>query len=111
MTKIVINTAYGGFYLTEEATARYVELKGNGARKVESDVYVYWVLPDSTDFINENIDRDDPVLVQVVEELGGEVAGDSLEVVEIPAGTTYRIAEYDGKEWIEERDKIKWKIA
>ena len=50
------------------------------------------------------VSRDDPVLVQVVEELG-EVADGShaeLKVVEIPDDVNWEIAEYDGNEHVAE---------
>jgi hypothetical protein len=52
----------------------------------------------------KDLKRDDPILVQVVEELGDE-AGDShaeLTVVEIPDDVEWTIQEYDGTEWVAE---------
>jgi hypothetical protein len=48
--------------------------------------------------------RADPLLVQVVEELGCEAddAHASLEVVEIPDGIEWYIHDYDGRETIHE---------
>ncbi len=48
--------------------------------------------------------RDDPALVQVVEELGKAANGShaELSIVEIPADVEYVIEEYDGTEWIAE---------
>ena len=54
------------------------------------------------------MDRHDPKLVQVVEELGGNhrkgASGSyaELRIVEIPDGTEYEIEEYDGNEHIAE---------
>jgi hypothetical protein len=53
------------------------------------------------------------VLVQVVEELG-EKANDSfadLYIVELPAGTVYRIDEYDGRESVMTNDDYDWSVA
>jgi hypothetical protein len=52
----------------------------------------------------EDKQRSDPRLVALVEELGKRVNGDfaNLEIVEIPDGTDYVIAEYDGFEHVEE---------
>ena len=49
-------------------------------------------------------DRSDPIMVQVVEELGSEANGKfaELKVVEIPDDVKWEIEEYDGDEWIAE---------
>lgn len=60
-----------------------------------------------------DIERDDPALVQMVENLG-EKASDScsrLVIEEIEKGTLYRIEEYDGLESIETKDSYTWKVA
>ena len=84
--KVVINTDFGGFGLSQKAFDRYNELTG---KNVE---YTF------------DITRDDPVLVQVVEELGQEANTrySELRVVEIPNGISWYIHEYDGKEEIHE---------
>lgn len=57
---------------------------------------------------NRPENRTDPVLVQVVEELGGEHRGGAsgscaeLKIVEIPDGIEWEIDEYDGLESIHE---------
>lgn len=50
------------------------------------------------------LERFDPVLVQVVEELGVEANGShaELKVVEIPDDVKWTIEEYDGIEWVAE---------
>lgn len=85
MQRIVINTRYGGFGLSAEARA---ELLKEG--EYEND------LP-----------RDKPELVAVVERLGSR-AGNSfaeLKVVEIPDDVEWEIAEYDGMEWVAEKHR------
>lgn len=59
-------------------------------------------------FTDRDLDRDDPVLVQVVQELGKEANGkfSNLKVVEIPADVEWQIEEYDGAEWIAEKHRI-----
>ena len=51
-----------------------------------------------------DIDRDDPVLVRLVEELGDEVNTrySELKIVEIPDGIEWTVCEYDGLEWVAE---------
>lgn len=106
MTKIVINTIHGGFGLSHDAMVRYADLKGiklvaegTGRSLVP---YHYWV--DNEAFRDGDIDRDDPVLVQVVEEMGGKANGRyaDLKVVEIPDDVQWTIDEYDGSEWVAE---------
>lgn len=58
-------------------------------------------------FQDRDIERDDPDLVKVVEELGGAASGRfaELKVVEIPADVEWTIEEYDGAEWIAEKHR------
>lgn len=51
--------------------------------------------------------RNDPLLVQVVEELGGAASNDysALKVVEIPDDVDFVIDEYDGMETIREKHR------
>lgn len=53
---------------------------------------------------DSRVDRSDPVLVQVVEELGEKASGRcaELDIVNIPDDVNYQIEEYDGKEWVAE---------
>jgi hypothetical protein len=85
--KIVVNDCYGGFGLSEKAVRKYCELKGiNYDKEWNKDSSVY------------GIKRTDPILIQVVKELGEE-ANDfcsGLKIEEIPNGSYYRIIEYDG---------------
>ena len=87
--KVVINRSYGGFGLSEAAMTLYKSLS---ASEVDYD----W-----------QIDRGDPHLVRVVEELGPEAGGDcsALKVVEIPDGVPWEIQEYDGLEWVAEKHR------
>lgn len=51
-----------------------------------------------------DLSRDDPKLVDCVEQLGDAASGKmaSLRVVEIPDDVEYPIKDYDGIEWIAE---------
>lgn len=86
--KIVINTCYGGFSLSEEGTLLYAKLKGVSAENLYS-----WDLP-----------RDDPTLIQAIEQLGSKAAGGfaKLRIVEIPDNVQWHISEYDGMEHVAE---------
>lgn len=83
--KVVINTCYGGFSLSEEARA----------------------LIGIDRWQDCDIARDDPKLVEVVERLGDEAntAYSELKVIEIPADLDYRIDNYDGKETVVETSR------
>jgi hypothetical protein len=64
--------------------------------------------PSDEDYFSEySLDRTDPMLVRVVEELGDEANGRhaQLKVVEIPDGVDYFIDEYDGNEHVAERHR------
>jgi len=100
MSKIVYNACYGGFGLSEKAINRYWEIKGAP-------------VPDDFSAYDLEGDRSDPVLVQVVEELGEEVNSwaSKLVIRELPAGTLYRIDEYDGFESVCTQDDYKWSVA
>ena len=54
-----------------------------------------------------DIARDDPILLQVIDELGEEADGRcaKLKVVEIPDGVAWAIEEYDGNEWVSEEHR------
>jgi hypothetical protein len=53
------------------------------------------------------VKRDDPLLIQVVEELKDKAngAGAKLTIVEIPDGVDWEIDEYDGNEWVAENHR------
>lgn len=92
MQKIVINTCYGGFGLSDAAMLRYAEIK-----KIEdvNTIHIY------------DICRADPALVQVVEELGVKSFGlyAELHIVEIPEDVKWHIHEYDGYEHVAENHR------
>lgn len=121
MTKIVYNGTYGGFSLSDLAKDRFCELKGWQVWK-EKDKWslgglTYYLDPPEAEdrkvFRDRELDRDDPTLIQVVEELGDTANGRFAQLViqDILAGTKYRIQEYDGAEWIETESDIEWKVA
>jgi len=111
MTKIVINTCFGGFGLTHEAIMLYSKLANLNLLAVEQDSswtrYCYFVdnTEDDDHYWSEyNISRDDPHLVEVVETMGDAASDDcaDLKVVEIPDGVEWTIVEYDGREHVAE---------
>jgi hypothetical protein len=97
-TKIAYNACYGGFGLSVRGETRYAEIKGI---KV-------------TDFHDRDIPRDDPALIQVIEELGSKEASSrfaELRIKEVRKGTKYRIDEYDGAESVMTIDDYEWQVA
>lgn len=118
--KVVINSDWGGFSLSDEAIARYHEIKGIPVYPEKDNSYAsmeittFWYIPleereenDDRYFTEYDLDRSDPALVQVVEELGERADGGyaSMKVVEIPDDVEWYIQEYDGFEWIAEKHR------
>jgi hypothetical protein len=118
--KVVINSRFGGFGLSEEAVRRYHSLKGNSVEVREGNALTgveYWVIQgsDAVDsdgfaewFCDRDIDRADPVLVQVVQELGDRANGRhaQLKIVDVPEGVEWELHEIEGDEWIAEVHRI-----
>lgn len=107
--EIVINRCYGGFSISAKALFRLREL---GQKDALAEVGPGETWPDGTvreGFLATSfcrgIDRDDPLLVQVVRELEADASGDlaELRIVSIPHGIDWEIEEYDGIEWVSEK--------
>jgi hypothetical protein len=116
MTKqIVINCCHGGFSLSREAFLFLRGLKHPMALE-ETDIGECWK---GTDEVREphysgflsGIERDDPLLIQVVLAVGEINASGphaSLKIVEIPDGVKWQIEEYDGLEHVAEKHRTWW---
>tara|TARA_Y100000310_G_scaffold61032_1_gene56316 strand:+ start:621 stop:1202 length:582 start_codon:yes stop_codon:yes gene_type:complete len=134
MKRIVISPCFGGFGLSEKGIYRYAEIKGLTLYPEKHDygLTTYWVVPpekrtgilvdeawreatldqkkesnrlyDEYQLGDRSIKRDDPILIQVVEELGEKANGAhaELKIVEIPDDVDWIIQEYDGNEWVAE---------
>lgn len=91
--KVVINTCFGGFGLSDEAIALF--RMRNGIAANERATYA------------DEIARDDYDLVYIVETLGekANTSYSKLKVVEIPADVEWQIEEYDGSEHIAEQHR------
>lgn len=107
--KVVINECFGGFGLSDDAIARVLELKG---LKYTTDIDKYerthFFIEDSEHaFWEGDLERNDPALVQVVQEMGEKVNNDysSLKIIEIPDDVKWHIAEYDGREHVAENHR------
>jgi hypothetical protein len=89
MTKIAINTSFGGFQLSEEAISflqKSLHLKK---------------------FYDDEIERDNPLLIEIIEKLGDKASMcGSVKIVEIPDDVKdWYIGDYDGVEWVAEGRK------
>lgn len=140
MYKVVLNRCYGGFGLSPKAEKLYWERKlGKKIFAYKQDYenkvfiktedldhtrcfYISFVTEDYGDVVadylltNEDlylgdIPRHDPILVDIVEELGEKANGEcsKLDVVEI-ATPMYRIEGYDGMESIHTPEDNDWII-
>ena len=113
--KVVVNRCFGGFGISHEATMRYIELSGQDIRpsgaknKVfrDYDYYVGGIEDDDHYWWDKRIERTDPALVQVVEEMGEKANSrfSQLVVVDIPDDVEWTLEEYDGNEWIAEKHR------
>lgn len=110
--KIVINSCYGGFSLSEEAIELYLTKKGLEFSKEKSEFFSLvgynYVVKDQEHWYDRDIERNDSVLVEVVEVLGEKANGRcaDLKVVEIPDGVEWQVEEYDGNEWVAEVHRV-----
>ena len=91
MPKIVINTCFGGFGLSESSLEDYKKRKN-----ITDENFYHWDIP-----------RDCPHLVAMVEEGGTDVNGiySELKVVDVPDDVNWFIHEYDGMEHVAERHR------
>lgn len=111
MPKVVVNSCFGGFGLSEKAIRRYSELKGLNLVSIQDEDIMsirHWYINGIEDndhyFYCGDLERDDPILVQIVEELGKDADGDfaSLRIVDVPDDVKWYIHDYDGKESVRE---------
>ena len=113
--KIVINRKHGGFGLSEEAVLLYGDKKGlniiaNQDEKIKTITHYYLnEVKEENGFGEWEIKRNDPVLVEVVEQLGDLANGhySKLKVVEVPDDIKWYIHDYDGLEEVHEEHR-KW---
>lgn len=136
MKKVILNKCFGGFDVSKEAYMLYAKKKGLTLylyesefinrkfiyKKVNDDnsIFRHYFIKDMGDNVeisNEDYEkyclylkdehREDPILIEVVEELGEKTSGrfGNLKVVEIPDDLEYVIDEYDGIETLHQKVK------
>jgi hypothetical protein len=137
MTKVVYNACYGGFNLSREACLRYWELQGKEVWIEDGDfmdMFTVWLVPpeerltkpepwysapiekriaynkkhSEQTWYDRDVSRHDPILVQVVEELGDKANGMCAKLAIDEISGPYRIDEYDGYETVKEPDGYDW---
>jgi hypothetical protein len=110
---VVINGTYGGFGLSRAAELAYLHRTGTAYTLVDREDRAATIQQGQRIMVNRAwwnsraLERDDPVLVSVVREMGAAANGESasLCVVEIPANIEWQIEEYDGREWVAEKHR------
>jgi hypothetical protein len=95
---VIINKCYGGYGLSNEAIALYLTKKG-----IEYSFDGRNFIVDDQRFFVYTIQRHDPVLIEVIKELGNKANGScaELQIISIPKHAGYSLDEYDGMETIE----------
>jgi len=88
--KVVINTCYGGYGLSEMARDLYNHLKIQKGEKIDWE------------------SREDSDLISIVEKIGEEAntRHSKLKIVEIPADCKYTILDYDGCETVVDSERM-----
>ena len=111
--KIVINSQYGGFGLSDEAIELLKKLaEQEGDEELlkqikENEQPLDHKILNSKYYGMREIRRDHPLLIKVVESLG-EKAGTKFctpKIVNIPDDVDWEIGEYDGNEWVAEKHR------
>lgn len=110
MGKVVINTCYGGFGLSDEACEWLLNHGfGDISENPEFDPNRPHNSLNRKYYLGYSFSRHDPLLIQCIEELGKEANGFSarLMVYEFN-GDLYQIDEYDGMEYVRTPDTERW---
>jgi hypothetical protein len=111
---IVINNCHGGFGLSWDAQIAYLDRAGiaytlddresrDDTRRFGQEIK----LANGDNWYDREIARDDPVLINVVREMGTTANGNfaKLKIVKIPGNIEWTIDEYDGQEWVAEKHR------
>jgi hypothetical protein len=117
VTEVVINTSNAYYRLSEKAIALYltysdIEFSRSfvGDREAIAKFGPDFIVNGSI-FAFRSVERDDPILVQVVKDLGKEANGfrAELKIVRLPKNISWSIrTSVQGAEWIVEEHRV-WK--
>jgi len=107
---IVINCQHGGYGLSRDTEIAWLERNKIPYHTIprddrhSNDRWGPHIIVNQRHWSGNDIPRDDPVLVQLVRELGPACWGEHarLKVVRIPADVSWIIEEYDGMECVAE---------
>jgi hypothetical protein len=112
MIKVVYNACYGGFGLSQEALKLLKERRPELVDAFEKDSY-FMKEGDLYLSYDSHLDRHDPDLVAVVEELGLlEASGNHADLaIYMVDGDRYFIDEYDGYESVMTPSNIDWIVV
>ena len=108
MTQVVVNSCWGGFGLSKPALMRYWALKGVETIVVHDETFSSYDtlvnVETGENLWDSDIERDDPILVAVVEEMGEKANGSHarLRIADVPDDVAWTIEDYDGRETVEE---------
>lgn len=116
MPSICINTCYGGFGLSNEATELYMTKTGrvpfysdtrHGCTTYATTPFVDNRASEGTYFFDSYIKRDDPILIEIVEQLGDKANGScaELKIIQVPTGVDWEIHDYDGMKSVREKSR------
>ena len=117
MDKVAYNNCWGGFSLSKEAVILARELSGNnkwgditlGGEEYSDGSGVASPMYDDSNHIYGDIERHDPILIEVIERLGDKASG-SLAKVKLYKleGNKYWIEDYDGMETVHTPENTEW---
>jgi len=99
--KVVYNACFGGFSLSREAILLGRKLSGDpnwGGACIIGDTYDDGTKVNDDYGGGRDISRHDPILVEVVEQLGEKASGSCANLQIADHEGPYRIDEYDGNE-------------
>ena len=130
--KIIINSCYGGYHLSDKAFEEYLNRKEVKFHKWDDGYFTVFSTVTKEEYeaagakgfhnmtdqekkeynalylSYRDVPRNDPILVDIVEKLGDEASGkySKLKIVDIPDDVKWTIEEYDGNEWVAEVHRI-----